>query len=327
MSFHNSEYLFLLLLLVPLVAWYLWKMRKSDASMQISALRGLEQFPKSVRIKILSLPFILRCLAIASLIVAIARPQLSSAWNSRNAEGIDIMIVTDISSTMLGEDLSPNRLEAAKKVATDFINSRPNDNIGLVVFARESFTQCPMTTNHTALINLLYSVNYGLIKDGTAIGLGLANGVSKIKEGKAKSKVIILLTDGSNNAGDIAPATAAELAKTFGIRVYTIGVGTFGKVNLRLPTPAGMRTFQMESEFDEETLKNIATLTGGRYFHATNNAKLKSIYKEIDELEKTKFQVENFSKRTEIFYLFASLALVFIVLEFILRRIILKRMP
>jgi Ca-activated chloride channel family protein len=327
MSFHNSGYLFLLLLLVPLVFWYFWKIRKSDASMQISSLRGLEKFPKSARIKIMSLPFLLRCLAIVALIFAIARPQLSNTWNSRNAEGIDIMIATDISSTMLGEDLKPNRLDAAKRVATDFIESRPNDNIGLVVFARESFTQCPMTTDHAVLINLLNSVNYGMIEDGTAIGLGLANAVSRIKEGKAKSKVIILLTDGSNNAGDIAPATAAELAKTFGIRVYTIGIGTFGLVNLRLPTPAGMRTFQMDSEFDEETLKNVAAITGGLYFHATDNVKLKSIYKEIDELEKTKFRVQNFSKRTEIFHVFAAIALILIVLEFVLRKIILRRMP
>jgi len=327
MTFHNPGYLFLLLLLVPLVFLYFWKMRKSDASMQISSLRGLDKFPKSARIKIMSIPFIFRCLAIAALVFAIARPQLSNTWNSRDAEGIDIMIAMDISSTMLGEDLKPNRLEAAKSVAIDFITSRPNDNIGLVVFASESFTQCPMTTDHAVLINLLNSVNYGMIEDGTAIGLGLANAVSRIKEGKAKSKVIILLTDGSNNRGDIAPATAAELAKTFDIRVYTIGVGTFGTVNLRLPTPAGMRTFQMESEFDEETLKNIAATTDGLYFHATNNAKLKSIYKEIDELEKTKFRVQNFSKHTEIFHIFAAIALILIVLEFILRKIILRRMP
>jgi Ca-activated chloride channel family protein len=295
--------------------------------MQFSSLRDLENFPKSTKIKIMSMPFVFRCLAIAAIIFAIARPQLSNTWNSHNAEGIDIMIAMDISSTMLGEDLKPNRLEAAKTVAIDFINSRPNDNIGLVIFARESFTQCPMTTDHTVLINLLNSVNYGMIEDGTAIGLGLANAVSRIKEGKAKSKVIILLTDGSNNAGDIAPANAAELAKTFDIRVYTIGVGSFGMVNLRLPTPAGMRTFQMDSEFDEQTLQNIATTTGGLYFHATNNAKLKSIYKEIDELEKTKFSVQNFSKHTEIYHIFAAIALIFIVLEFILRKVILRRLP
>jgi len=287
----------------------------------------MEKFPKSTKIKIMSMPFIFRCLAIIALIVAIARPQFSNTSNLKNAEGIDIMIAMDISSTMLGEDLKPTRLEAAKAVAIDFITSRPNDNIGLVLFARESFTQCPMTTDHAVLINMLNSVNYGMIEDGTAIGLGLANAVSRIKEGKAKSKVIILLTDGSNNAGDIAPATAAELAKTFDIRVYTIGVGTFGVVNLRLPTPAGMRTFQMESEFDEQTLKNIASTTGGLYYHATNNAKLKSIYKEIDELEKTKFKVQNFSKYTEVFHVFAAIALFFIVLEFIIRRIILKRIP
>jgi len=327
MTFHNPGYLFLLLLLIPLIFWYFWKMRKSDASMRISSLTGLEKFPKSVKIRIMSLPFGLRCLAITALIFAIARPQLTNTSNSKNVEGIDIMIAMDISSTMLGEDLKPTRLDASKSVATDFINSRPNDNIGLVLFARESFTQCPMTTDHAVLINMLNAVNYGMIEDGTAIGLGLANAVSRIKEGKAKSKVIILLTDGSNNAGDIAPATAAEIAKTFDIRVYTIGVGTFGVVNLRLPTPAGMRTFQMESEFDEQSLQNIASITGGLYFHATNTAKLKSIYKEIDELEKTKFQVQNFSKYTEVFHIFAAMALFFIILEFILRRIILKRIP
>lgn len=327
MTFHNPGYLFLLLLLIPVVFWYVWKMRKSDASLQISSLRGLDKYPKSKRLRLMTLPFIFRVLCIVFLTLALARPQLSNQWSSKDIEGIDIVMALDISGTMLAEDLKPTRLDAAKNVAIDFIKSRPNDNIGLVVFAGESFTQCPLTTDHTSLINLFRSVNYGIIEDGTAIGLGLANAVNRIKDGKAKSKVVILLTDGSNNAGAIAPITAAEIAKTFGIRVYAIGVGSHGMVNIKVPTPAGMRTMQMQSEFDENILQNIAEMTGGKYFRATNNASLKSIYNEIDEMEKTKIKVQEFSKRSEAFHGFAALALLLLILEFLIRSIYLRRIP
>jgi len=327
MSFKNPEYLFFLLLLIPVVYWYIREMHKSDASLQISSHRNLQTKQKSLKIKLLHVPFVLRSLAITMVIIALSRPQASNSWRTESTEGIDIMIALDISGTMMAEDLKPNRLEAAKNVASQFILSRPNDNIGLVVFASESFTQCPLTTDHAVLINLFNGVNYGLIEDGTAIGLGLANAVNRIKESKAKSKVIILLTDGSNNRGDIAPITAAEIAQSFGIRVYAIGVGSYGKVNIPVQTPMGMQYQLMDSEFDEKSLQNIAAMTGGHYFRATDNAKLRSIYQEIDQMEKTKINVREYNKKNEEFYLFALLAFVFLLSEIVLRNTLLKRIP
>lgn len=327
MTFNNPEYLFLLLLLIPIVFWYIWELHKSDASLQISSHQKLAQFPKSKKIKLLHFPFILRILSITLIIIALARPQASNSWRTENTEGIDIMMALDISGTMMAEDLKPNRLEASKSVASEFILSRPNDNIGLVVFAGESFTQCPLTVDHAVLVNLFNGVNYGMIEDGTAIGLGLANAVNRIKDSKAKSKVIILLTDGSNNRGDIAPITAAEIAKTFGIRVYAIGVGSYGIVNVPVQTPIGIQYQQMESEFDEKSLQEIAAMTGGQYFRATDNSKLRKIYQEIDQLEKTKISVREFSKKNEQFFLFSLLALILLIMEVILRNTILRRIP
>lgn len=327
MTFHNPGYLFLLLLLLPIIYWYIKEMHKSDASLQISSLQDLTKFPKSKRIKMRHLPFILRLFTLIFLIIAIARPQSSNSLRNETTEGIDIMIALDISGTMLAEDLKPNRLEASKAVATEFILSRPNDNIGLVIFAAESFTQCPLTTDHDVLINLFKGVQYGMIEDGTAIGLGLANAVNRIKDGKAKSKVIILLTDGSNNRGDIAPVSAAEIAKTFGIRVYAIGVGSHGMVRVPVPTPLGMQYQLMESEFDEQTLKAIANITGGKYFRATDNLKLRSIYQEIDQLEKTKISVREYSKKNEMFYLFAVAAFLCLISEILLRNTVLRKIP
>jgi Ca-activated chloride channel family protein len=327
MTFHNPGYLFLLLLLLPIIYWYIKEMHQSDASLQISSLQDLTKFPKSKRIKMRHLPFILRLFTLIFLIIAIARPQSSNSLRNETTEGIDIMIALDISGTMLAEDLKPNRLEASKAVATEFILSRPNDNIGLVIFAAESFTQCPLTTDHDVLINLFKGVQYGMIEDGTAIGLGLANAVNRIKDGKAKSKVIILLTDGSNNRGDIAPVSAAEIAKTFGIRVYAIGVGSHGMVRVPVPTPLGMQYQLMESEFDEQTLKAIANITGGKYFRATDNLKLRSIYQEIDQLEKTKISVREYSKKNEMFYLFALAAFLCLISEILLRNTVLRKIP
>ena len=327
MTFHNPEYLFLLLLLIPIVFLYVWKMQRSDASLQISSHQKLAQFPKSLKVKLRHVPFIFRNLALVFIIIAIARPQASNSWRTENTEGIDIMMALDISGTMMAEDLKPNRLEAAKSVASEFILSRPNDNIGLVIFSGESFTQCPLTSDHAVLVNLFKGVNYGLIEDGTAIGLGLANAVSRIKESKAKSKVIILLTDGSNNRGDIAPITAAEIAKTFGIRVYAIGVGSYGVVNIPVPTPMGIQYQQMQSEFDEKSLQSIAGMTGGKYFRATDNSKLRRIYQEIDQLEKTKINVREYSKKNEQFFLFSLLAFIFLILEVLLRNTLLRRIP
>jgi Ca-activated chloride channel family protein len=327
MTFHNPGYLFLLLLLLPIIYWYIKEMHKSDASLQISSLQDLTKFPKSKRIKMRHLPFILRLFTLIFLIIAIARPQSSNSLRNETTEGIDIMIALDISGTMLAEDLKPNRLEASKAVATEFILSRPNDNIGLVIFAAESFTQCPLTPDHDVLINLFKGVQYGMIEDGTAIGLGLANAVNRIKDGKAKSKVIILLTDGSNNRGDIAPVSAAEIAKTFGIRVYAIGVGSHGMVRVPVPTPLGMQYQLMESEFDEQTLKDIANITGGKYFRATDNLKLRSIYQEIDQLEKTKISVREYSKKSEMFYIFALAAFLCLISEILLRNTVLRKIP
>lgn len=327
MTFHNPEYLFLLLLLIPIIFWYIKEIHKSNASLQISSHRSLALFPKSKKQKFLHVPFVLRCLTLIFIIIALARPQASNSWRTQNTEGIDIMMALDISGTMLAEDLKPNRLEASKAVASEFILSRPNDNIGLVVFSGESFTQCPLTVDHAVLVNLFSGVKYGLIEDGTAIGLGLANAINRIKESKSKSKVIILLTDGSNNRGDIAPITAAEIAKTFGIRIYTIGVGSHGMVNMPIQTPIGIQYQLMPSEFDEKSLQEIAAMTGGQYFRATNNNKLRKIYQEIDRLEKTKISVRQISKKNEQFYLFSLLAFMCIVCELILRNTVLKKIP
>ena len=327
MTFHNPEYLFLLLALIPMIGWYVWEVRKSDASIQISSIKKMKDMPKTMRLRMRHLPFILRLLSIGMLVLAIARPQSSLNWRKESKEGIDIMMALDISGTMMAEDLRPSRLEAAKNVAIDFIQSRPNDNIGLVVFAAESFTQCPLTTDHAVLVNLFSGIRYGMIEDGTAIGLGLANAVSRIKESKAKSKVVILLTDGSNNRGDIAPVTAAEIAKTFGIRVYSIGVGSHGIVNVPVQTPFGIRYEQMKSEFDEQTLKKIADITGGQYFRATNNAKLREVYQEIDKLEKTKINVQEFSNKSELYFIFALLAFLLLLTEVYLKNTWLKSMP
>ena len=324
MTFANPEYLFLLLLLLPIVGWYIYELRKSDASVQVSDTRVLAAQPKSTRIWLLHVPFVLRIAVITLISIALARPQLTNKWSSQSTEGIDIMMALDISGTMLAEDLRPNRLEAAKKVASDFVIARPNDQIGLVVFAGESFTQCPLTTDHAVLVNLFKSVEYGMVEDGTAIGLGLANAVNRMKDSETKSKVIILLTDGSNNRGDIDPQTAAEIAKTYGIRVYTIGVGSYGQARVPVQTPIGKQYITMDNEFDETTLRSIAETTGGQYFRAKDNTSLKAIYDQIDQMEKTKLRVREFSKHTENFMPFLYAALICLLLELIIRYFVLR---
>ena len=324
MTFANPEYLFLLLLLLPIVGWYVYELRKSDASVQVSDTRVLAAQPKSIRIWLLHVPFVLRIAVITLISIALARPQLTNKWSSQSTEGIDIMMALDISGTMLAEDLRPNRLEAAKKVASDFVIARPNDQIGLVVFAGESFTQCPLTTDHAVLVNLFKSVEYGMVEDGTAIGLGLANAVNRMKDSETKSKVIILLTDGSNNRGDIDPQTAAEIAKTYGIRVYTIGVGSYGQARVPVQTPIGKQYITMDNEFDETTLRSIAETTGGQYFRAKDNTSLKAIYDQIDQMEKTKLRVREFSKHTENFMPFLYAALICLLLELIIRYFVLR---
>jgi Ca-activated chloride channel family protein len=327
MIFKNPEYLFLLLILIPVIAGYLLRINKSDASLQISSTRYFAGFPKTRRLYLRHLPFVLRMLTIIMLILVIARPQISDSVTNTSTEGIDIMMAIDISGTMLAKDLKPNRIDAAKNVAVEFINNRPNDNIGLVIFASESFTQCPLTTNHAALINLFQSVEFGMVDDGTAIGMGLATAVNRLKNSKAKSKVIILLTDGSNNTGDIAPLTAAEIARTYGIRVYTIGVGTRGVAPMPVPTPFGIQYQNMPVEFDENTLSQIAQMTNGKYYRATDNNTLQSIYHDIDKLEKRKLQVKEYNRRSDEFGIFALLALLFLGTELALRYTLLRKLP
>ena len=329
MIFANPSYIYLLLLLIPLIGWYFWKMRKNQASVEMSSSQAFDA-PKAVTAKVYlrHVPFVLRMIAIALVIVILARPQSTNSWQNSSTEGIDIMMAIDISSSMLAQDLRPNRLEAAKNVAAAFINGRPNDNIGLVVFSAESFTQCPLTTDHAILLNLFKNIQSGMIEDGTAIGLGLANAVSRIKDSQAKSKVIILLTDGSNTRGEIAPVTAAEIAKTFGIRVYTIGVGTKGEAPYPFRLPGGMIQTQMiPVDIDEPTLKQIATTTGGQYFRATDNASLKEIYSEIDQMEKTKISVREYSKKQEEYKNIALLLLALLLLELLLKHTLLKKIP
>ena len=327
MIFANPSYFWLLLLLIPMIGWYLWKLRKSQASLQISASQGFDKAPVSYKVYLRHLPFVFRILCLIFLITALARPQSTDNWQNSTTEGIDIVMAIDISTSMLAEDLKPNRLVAAREVATSFISGRPNDNIGLVIFAGESFTLCPLTTDHAILLNLLKDIQCGMVEDGTAIGHGLANSVGRLKDSQAKSKVVILLTDGSNNRGEVSPTTAAEIAKTYGVRVYTVAVGTQGTA----PYPfqvAGRTVYQnVPVEIDEQTLTQIAQITGGKYFRATNNKALKNIYQEIDEMEKTKISVQEYSKKQEEYLLYAAFALLFLCLELLLKHTLLRNIP
>ena len=328
MQFANPIYLYILLVVPLAIAWYIWKSRHAQASLQVSSSEAFDlPGASSWKVYLRHVPFVLRILALVILIIVIARPQSTDNWQSSNTEGIDIMMTLDISTSMLAEDLKPNRLEAAKDVAASFINGRPNDNIGLVVFSGESFTQCPLTTDHTVLLNLFKDIQSGMINDGTAIGLGLANAVSRIKDSKAKSKVIILLTDGSNNMGEIAPVTASQIAKTFGIRVYTIGVGTKGTAPYPFKTAFGVQYQNIPVDIDEPTLKEIASTTGGEYFRATDNESLKEIYSEIDKMEKTKISVKQFSKKEEEYTNYALFLLLLLLVEVVLRNTLLKKIP
>ena len=278
----------------------------------------------------MGVPMVLRCIAFILIVIALARPQTHNAWNEKTVEGIDIMLAMDVSTSMLAEDLKPNRIEAAKAVAGEFIADRPNDNIGLTIFAGESFTQCPMTADHASLMNLLQGTRtdiaaQGLISDGTAIGMGLANAVSRLKNSKSKSKVVILLTDGSNNMGDISPMTAAQIAKSLGIRVYTIGVGTTGVAPYPMPVAGGIQYVNMPVEIDTETLQGIAATSDGNFYRATNNKELIQIYKDIDKLEKTRQNVKKFSKRYEAYQPFAIAAVLIMLIEALLRLTVFRK--
>ncbi len=328
-TFANKE-LFWLMLLIPAIAgWYIWKNKTFTAELKVSTIHGFDGIKKSVKQYFRHVGIVLRLIAIALIIVVLARPQSRSSFKDVKTEGIDIVICLDISGSMLSKDFKPNRIEAAKEVAQDFIDSRPNDRIGLVIFSGESFTQCPLTTDHAVLKNLFAGIHTGMVADGTAIGNGLATAVSRVKDSKAKSKVVILLTDGVNNQGSIAPLTAAEIAKAFGVRVYDVGIGTMGKALAPIAMyPDGSYQYgYVDVQIDEKTLGEIADMTGGKYFRATDNDKLKSIYKEIDRLEKTIFEEKNFTNKAEHFLPFAIGAALLLLAEFLLRNILLKSIP
>lgn len=312
-----------------MVAYYIYRLRQGGgATMRISTVDGVRRVPRSIKYYLRHLPIVLRSLAVILIAVALARPQSAQHNSNSTTEGIDIVMSLDVSGSMLARDFTPDRLGAAKEVASNFIMDRPNDRIGLVVFAGESFTQCPLTTDKRSLLNLLGSVKSGMIDDGTAIGNGLATAVNRLRESKAKSKVIILLTDGINNSGQIAPLTAAEIAQSYGIRVYTVGVGTMGMAPYPVIDMWGHLSFQpMKVEIDEKMLSQIAQMTGGKYFRATDNRRLKDVYDEINQLERSKVEVENFTRYQERFTLFVVLALILLVGEFALRQTWLRRLP
>ena len=332
MEFANKEYLFLLLLLIPYIIWYLMYRKKTEPTMRMSDTKAYRFAPRSWKVTLMPLQLILRLAVFVLLILILARPQTRNSWNNKEIEGIDIMMAMDVSGSMLAEDLRPNRIEAAKQVAAEFIAGRPNDNIGLTIFAGEAFTQCPMTTDHASLLNLLQGVRTdiatrGLIEDGTAIGMGLANAVSRLKDSKAKSKVVILLTDGSNNRGDISPMTAAEIAKSLGIRVYTIGVGTNKVAPYPMVVAGGVQYVNIPVEIDSKTLNDIAAATDGDFYRATNNKELQNIYKEIDKLEKSKLSVKTFSKKYDAYQPFAMVAILLLLLEILLRITVFRKLP
>lgn len=327
MVFANIEYLFLLLLLVPYIIWYILKRRKTEATLQISDAHVYAHTPRSYKNYLLHIPFVLRVVALIMIILVLARPQSTDSWQNSEIEGIDIMMAIDVSTSMLSEDLKPNRLEAAKVVAAEFVNGRPNDNIGIALFAGESFIQCPLTVDHAVLLNMIKDIKCGLIEDGTAVGVGLANAVARLKDSKAKSKAVILLTDGTNNRGAISPLTAAEIAKSFGIRVYTIGVGSDGMAPTPIQIGGTIQYRNLKVEIDEQVLTQIANITNGQYYRATSNSKLKEVYEEIDKLEKTKLNVKEYSKRQEEYRIFAFIAFLCVLLEIILRNSILKKIP
>jgi len=296
--------------------------------MTLSGFENLDERVGSSRIWLRHMLFLFRLLVVALLIIVLARPQSSNRWESVTTEGIDIVMCMDVSGSMRAMDFRPNRLEAAKDVGIEFVNARQDDRFGLVVFAGESFTQCPMTTDRAVVVNFLKDIDFGVIEDGTAIGMGLATAVNRIKESRAVSKVIILLTDGVNNSGDVGPVTAAELAANFGIRVYTIGVGTQGSAPVPVQDAFGrMVTRNMPVEIDEDVLRKIAETTGGSYFRATDNHKLREIYQQIDQMEKTRLDVKQFSKKKEEYFPFLLAAMLILLLEIMLRYTIFRTIP
>lgn len=328
MHFASPYYLWLLALIVPMIAYYVWRVRQGGAAIQISTVEGVLRAPKSMRYYLRHLPFVLRTAAYALLVVALARPQGIEQNVRTSTEGIDIMLSIDVSGSMLARDFKPDRITAAKEVAASFISDRVGDRLGLVVFAGEAFTQSPLTTDQSTLQTLLARIRSGLIEDGTAIGNGLATAINRLRESEAKSKVIILLTDGINNRGEIAPMTAAEIARAQGIRVYTIGVGSRGTAPYPAVDMFGNMTFiNQQVEIDEKALTEIARLTGGRYFRATDKEKLQAIYDEINQLEKSRVEVTERITYHELFLGWVLAALALLTAELLLSNLVLKRIP
>lgn len=326
-KFEDPAFLYALMLIPVMVGWYVRRHRRVMTDIRYSTLLPFAGSKPTVKERLRHVPFILRMAVIALLIVGFARPQTASQGENIYTEGIDIVLLLDISGSMLAEDFQPNRIEAAKDVAQNFIDGRKNDRIGLVIFAAQSFTQCPMTLDYRVLKNLLRQVRPGMVEDGTAIGMAIAQGVNRLKDSKAKSKIMILLTDGVNNRGEIDPLTAAQIAHTFNIRIYTVGVGTVGEAPYPVQTPFGIRYQNIPVDVDEATLQKIAQTTDGEYFRATNNRTLKQIYAEIDKLEKTRIEVKAYRSFTELFYDWASLGLILLVLEFGVSGTFLRKLP
>ncbi|MFI5135330.1 MAG: vWA domain-containing protein, partial [Chitinophagales bacterium] len=309
--------------------WFYFLLKKNYSSLKISSSQSFSSFKNPWKAVLKKFLPVLRVLALILLLIALARPQTSSSEEKISTEGIDIVLAMDVSASMLAKDFSPSRIEAAKKEALDFIDGRPHDRVGLVIFAGESFTQCPVTIDRAVVKNQLSQIKNGLLEDGTAIGMGLATAVQRLKESQAKSKVVILMTDGVNNKGLIDPLTATDIAMQFGVRVYTIGIGTNGKAMTPVAmTPNGEYIYDYQDvQIDEDLLKQIAQKTGGQYFRATDNRTLKEIYQQIDKLEKTKIDVSSFEHKSEKFYVFAMFAGLLVAIELLLRYTVLKSVP
>ncbi len=325
--FAYPQYLWLLLLVPVMVIWYILKHKNRHPAMQVPGLQWTAKAPVTFRHYLQHLLFAFRMLVIAFLVIVLARPQSHDQWEEVITEGIDIMISLDISTSMLAEDFKPNRMEAAKDIATEFISGRRNDRIGLVIFSGESFTQCPLTADHAVLINLLREVEIGMIEDGTAIGMGIATAVNRLRNSESQSKIIILLTDGVNNRGAIDPITAANIAETFDIRVYTVGVGSRGPAPYPVQTPRGVQYQNIEADIDEDVLREIAEITGGSYFRAEDENKLLEIYSEIEQLERSMIDVRQFSASREEYRAFALMAGLLLLAEWLARVLWLRNLP
>ena len=328
-EFAEKHWFWLFLLLPAMIVWYFIKLKKYEGEIHFSSFSNFSNIKTSLKARLRHLVLVMRLIGVSLIILALARPQSRSSWKNIKTEGIDIIISMDISLSMLAKDFKPNRLEVAKEVIVDFIDARPNDKIGLVIFSGEAFTQCPLTVDHKILKNMFPDIKAGMLDQGTAIGLGLADAVARLKDSKAKSKVIILISDGVSNVGAIAPLTAGEIAKTYGLRVYTIGVGTKGKALQPVAMyPNGQLEYDyVDVEIDEVVMNKISELTGGKYFRATDKESLSNIYKEIDKMEKTIISEKSFTNKAEHFLPLGVAALIALLLEFILKRIVFKSAP